>query len=142
MKSTTRIAIAALLHSAGQVLTALAADFSGEAPSEAATPEQPAEEKPKRGRKPAPPAAAEPAPVETPAEPAPATPEPAASAANALPSEEEYQKLRALIDPLVKAGQGADVKKTIAKYSPEGGLRTMDPKHHAAFEKDIAALSY
>lgn len=49
------------------------------------------------------------------------------------------EELRALIEPLVKGGQGDEVKKVIAKYAPK--LSEIDPKDHAAFSKDIEALS-
>lgn len=132
MKQTTRIAIAALLHSAGSVLTALAAEFNGgdDKPQEtAATPE---EEKPKRGRKAA--AAAQP---ETPAE----------SAALAQPETpavtgKTYEELKAIIKPVVEAGQGAEVKAVIAKFAENLKALEGKPEHHEAFEKEIAALVY
>lgn len=49
------------------------------------------------------------------------------------------EELRALIEPLVKSGQGDDVKKVIAKYAPK--LGEIEPKDHAAFAKDIEALN-
>lgn len=130
MKQTTRITIAALLHSAGSVLTALAAEFNGDdKPQEtAATPE---EEKPKRGRKAA--AAAQP---ETPAEPAaPAQPEPTVTG-------KTYEELKAIIKPVVEAGQGAEVKAVIAKFAENLKALEGKPEHHEAFEKEIAALVY
>lgn len=139
MKPNTRIAIAHLLAAGGSLLNAFATEFGGEdAP---ATPEAP-----KRGKK----AAA--AVAETPAEP---TPDPAAVApetpAATVPAGDitnpKYQEHRALINPLVTGDQStaelrAEVKKIVEKYSPNGGLKVMAEKHHAAFEKDIAALSY
>jgi hypothetical protein len=131
MKNTTKVAIAGLLSAAGAVLNAFAAEYSG---GEA----QPEAEAPKRGTRKA--AAAAPA-VETPATPAP---EPAAEPEAAAEGEgKTYDELRALIAPVVKDGQGEEVKKIIKKYAGEGGsLKTLEAKHHAAFEKDIAALSY
>lgn len=52
-----------------------------------------------------------------------------------------YDELKALIQPLVEAGQGEDVKKVIGKYSSTG-LKDIPAKDHAQFEKDLAALSY
>jgi hypothetical protein len=146
MKPTTRIAIAGLLSSAGAVLTALAAEFGGAlppegAPSEPTTAEPPAPAKPKKQKaapvveeKPAEPAAETEKTEEKPAEPeAPVT------------GGKTYEELKALIEPLVKGGQGAEVKKLIAKYDPESSpssIKTMPAKNHAAFEKDIEALGY
>lgn len=56
-----------------------------------------------------------------------------------------YEELQQIIKPLVVAGQGEDVKAVIRKYvGGDGGLKVLAtlPQHHAAFEKDIAALSY
>lgn len=143
MKPNTRIAIAHLLAAGGSLLNAFATEFGGEdAP---ATPEAP-----KRGKK----AAA--AVVETPAEPAAeaaavAPDKPVETPAPTVPAGDitnpKYQEHRALINPLVTGDQStaelrAEVKKIVEKYSPNGGLKVMAEKHHAAFEKDIAALSY
>jgi hypothetical protein len=130
MKNTTKVAIAGLLSAAGAVLNAFAAEYSG---SDVAQPEA---EAPKAKRtKPAAPAPT----VETPAAAAPeAAPQPEAATEG---EGKTYDELRALIKPLVEGGQGEEVKKVIAKYSPNG-LKNMEAKHHAAFEKDIAALSY
>jgi hypothetical protein len=130
MKNTTKVAIGGLLSAAGAVLNAFAAEFGG---GEV----QPEAEAPKRGKK------TTPAPVvETPVNPAPAE----TAAEPETPAEGEgktYDELRALIAPVVKDGQGEEVKKIIKKYAGEGGsLKTLEAKHHAAFEKDIAALSY
>lgn len=93
---------------------------------------------------------AEPAPEETQA-PTKRRGRPPGSAAPAetkaeAPAEEEkkpagktIEELRSLIEPLVKDGQGDDVKKVIAKYAPK--LSEIDPKDHAAFLKDIEALN-
>jgi len=133
MKNTTKVAIVGLLSAAGAVLNAFAAEYSGsEAQPEVEAP------KAKRGKVTVatatvetPPAAA--APAETAAEPE----------AAAEGEGKTYDELRALIAPVVKDGQGEEVKKIIKKYAGEGGsLKTLEAKHHAAFEKDIAALSY
>lgn len=130
MKTTTRIAIAGLLSAAGSLLNAFATEF-GEGVSETSSPaETPA---PKKGKKTTPP------PVETPTETT-AT-EAAAEEPAATEGGKTYEELRAIIEPLVKGGQGEEVKKVIAKYS-QAGLKGMEAKHHAAFEKDIAALAY
>lgn len=56
-----------------------------------------------------------------------------------------YDELREVIAPLIKDNQGEAVKAAIAKYATGGGglkeLATL-PQHHAAFIKDIEALSY
>jgi hypothetical protein len=130
MKPTTKIAIAGLLSAAGSLLHAFATEFGAAevatSPEAAAAPEAPK----KRGPKPAAAAPAEPAAPEVPAEPQEQSTE-----------GKSYEELRALIEPLVKGGQGEDVKKVIAKYS-QTGLKGMEAKHHAAFEKDIQALAY
>jgi hypothetical protein len=140
MKNTTKVAIAGLLSAAGAVLNAFATEFGSEAQPETAPAETP-----KRGTRKTGTAAALSAPfgnAETPATPAPA--EAAAEPEAAAEGEgKTYDELRALIAPVVKDGQGEEVKKIIKKYAGEGGLlKTLEAKHHAAFEKDIAALSY
>lgn len=142
MKPTIKLAIAQLLASAGAVLSAFAVEMGGSAnePAEpqTSTPE-PQPEKVKRGRtaKPQPEPAQEPQP-----EPAaqPETPAPGSADEGETPQGKTYEELRALIEPLVKGGQGAEVKKIIAKYGTT--LKDMPPQHHAAFEKDLATLSY
>jgi hypothetical protein len=132
MKNTTKVAIAGLLSAAGAVLNALAAEYSG---GEV----QPEAEAPKRGTRKAAAAAPDPEKPITPA-PAETVAEPEALAEG---GGKTYDELRALIAPVVKDGQGEEVKKIIKKYAGEGGsLKTLEAKHHAAFEKDIAALSY
>lgn len=133
MQKTTRIAIAGLLNAAGAVLTAFAVELGGA--DNAAAPEAPAapETAPPKAPKRKAAAAAEP---EKPAEPEPGDDE---------PKGKTYEELKALIEPLVKGGQGPDVKKLIAKYDPDGqppSIKTMPAKNHAAFEKDLATLSY
>lgn len=54
---------------------------------------------------------------------------------------DRFQGNRALIDPLVKDGQGEEVKKVIAKYS-KTGLKDIPAASQADFEKDIEALNY
>lgn len=133
MKNTTKIALAGLLSAAGSLLNALAAEYSG-GPSETSdSPSAPAEA-PKKTRGKAAPTAEKPVEpaAETPAEPAE---EPAAEG-------KTYEELRALIEPLVKGGQGEDVKKVISKYGANLKEVSTKPQTHAAFEKDLAALSY
>lgn len=125
MQKTTKHAIAGLLSAAGAVLTALAAELGVETTETTTTPETPK----RRGRPPTTPAPAETAP------PAATEPEPAANTGKS------YEELRAMIEPFVKEGRGEEVKKIIAKYS-SGGLKTMEAKHHADFEKDLAGLNY
>lgn len=138
MKNNTRITIAGLLAAAASVLNAFASELGAEPPAsaEAAAAPQPEPEKPKRGRQ---------AKAEAPATPEPEKPEVTEEA----PKEEKpattatsktYDELKAIIKPFVEDGQGAEVKKIIAKYAPS--LKEIDPKDHAAFEKDIAALGY
>lgn len=55
--------------------------------------------------------------------------------------DERFQGNRELIAPLVKGGQGEDVKKVIGKYS-KGTLKELPAASQADFEKDIEALSY
>lgn len=130
MKTTTKIAIASLLSAAGAVLNAFASEYGGgETPEAAATPEGPKTRKPRTPA--AAPAAAEPEDVQATLQ----------RNAEAEETGKTYDELRALIAPIVKDGQGEEVKKVIAKYS-ETGLKGMEAKHHAAFEKDIQALSY
>lgn len=137
MKQTTKIAIAGLLSAAGAVFTAFAAEFTGATP-ETPDPETPAPKKAAKEKKPAPAAPAEPHAGAAASEAQAEQPEPTSEG-------KTYEELRALIAPLVKDGQGEEVKKVIAKYDPDSNppsLKTMPAKNHAAFEKDIAALSY
>jgi hypothetical protein len=48
---------------------------------------------------------------------------------------------KALIDPLIKANQGNEVKAIIAKYS-KTGLKDLPAANQAQFEQDIEALTY
>jgi hypothetical protein len=131
MKPTTRIAIAGLLSAAGSLLNAFATEFGDvEVTTSPGTPKK------TRGRTPA--ETNTPPPVEPPAEPAAETP---AEESAATEGGKTYEELRAIIEPLVKGGQGEEVKKVIAKYS-QAGLKGMEAKHHAAFEKDIQGLAY
>lgn len=135
MKPSTRLTIAGLLSAAGAFLSALANEFSSEAPASAEAAAAPTPEpaalkaKKTKAEKPAP----EPEKVEEPA--TPAQPESAEE-----PTGKSYEELRALIKPLVEGGQGAEVKAVIGKYA--ASLKEIQPKDHAAFEKDLAALSY
>lgn len=132
MKNTTKIALAGLLSAAGSLLNALAAEYSGaDAPESTAAPVAPDPAKPKKAPK------AE-KPAEKPADPAPTEETTEASAEGG----KSYEELRALIEPLVKGGQGEDVKKVIAKYGANLKEVSTKPQTHAAFEKDLAALSY
>lgn len=68
--------------------------------------------------------------------------EPAASGASSGPTDaDRFDGNRALIKPLVEAGQGEEVKKVIAKYS-KTGLKDLPATSQADFVKDIEALSY
>lgn len=135
MKNNTRITIAGLLAAAASVLNAFASELGTEAPAsaEAAAAPQPEPEKPKRGRQ---------AKAEAPATPEPEKPEVTEEAPKEATTTtgKTYDELKAIIKPFVEDGQGAEVKKIIAKYAPS--LKEIDPKDHAAFEKDIAALGY
>jgi len=138
MKPTTLLAIAAVLSAFAEELKS----WAGTAPT-SATP-APAEDNGTETEAPAPkkrgrPAAAPVAPTEPEAE-APAAPAPVATPAPAAPTGKTYEELRDLIKPLVEEGRGEEVKKVISKYG--SSLKEIDAKHHAAFEKDIAALSY
>jgi hypothetical protein len=53
-----------------------------------------------------------------------------------------YEELRAIIEGPVKDGKGPDVKAIIAKYATDLKTLATLPQHHAAFEKDMEALSY
>lgn len=135
MNNTTKLALAGLLSATGTFINALAAELSGQPTPEPAAPAE-APTKPKKTPK------AE-KPAEKPIEPEPEPETPAPTEAKEEGGK-TYDELRELIQPLVKGGQGEDVKKVIAKYAPEGGLKVLAtlPQHHAAFEKDLAALSY
>ncbi len=143
MKQPTRIAIAALLHSAGKALSALAFEFGGvEAAGEPATTTEPSTpaEPPAKTRKPREPKAEKPVEPAAPAEEA-SQPEETTE----VPSGVMTFELKSLIEPFVKGGQGGEVKKLIAKYNPDSAtpsIKTMPAKNHAAFEKDIQALGY
>ncbi len=150
MKPTTRIAIAGLLSAAGSVLTAFAAEFSGATPQETSdTPEPSSPAEAPTTPKPKKPKAPVREVVETPAEPVeekPADPAPAAPAAPAgTVTNPDYDRMKKLIEPIV-TGDSEELKKQlkaiILKYSPNGGLKTMEAKNHAAFERDLDGLSY
>lgn len=125
MNLTTRTALAQLLAAAGATLNAFAAEL-GATPFTSAEPEAQPETPAVKTRKPREPKA------EKPVEPEPEEQKAAVT--------KTYDDMKAVIEPLVKEGRGAEVKATIAKYSPT--LKEMDPAHYAAFEKDIEALSY
>ncbi len=87
----------------------------------------------RRGRPPVAAAPAPEAPAETPVEKKEDTKaEPAVTGMT-------LEQLQALIKPLIEEGQGAAVKQVINKYAPK--LADMEAKDHAAFAKDIQALS-
>lgn len=130
MKQTTRITIANLLTAAGAVLTALATEFGGTTTTEETPTETPAA-KPKKTPK-----------VAAAAAEKPAEPEPGEISQEEPAGGKSYEDLRAMIEPLVKGGQGEDVKKVIAKYGANLKDIATKPETHAAFEKDLAALSY
>lgn len=138
MKQSTKVTIAALLSAAGAVLNAFATELGNGSEAEAPATAIPVE-KPKKAKKEVAPAA------EKPAEPAPApAEEPAApAAAEDEGTPKSYEELRAMIKPLVEGGQGADVKKVIAKYGTDlKDVSTKGAKVHADFERDLAALTY
>jgi len=60
----------------------------------------------------------------------------------AVDVEAAYQKLRAIILPVVNAAKGPEVKKVIAKYGTDLKDIATRPECHAAFEKDIEPLNY
>ncbi len=134
MNLTTRTALAQLLAAAGATLNAFAAEL-GATPFTSAEPEAQPE------------TLAEPAPVKTRKPREPKVEKLAEPVIEPTPEQEQpklngktYDDMKAVIEPLVKEGRGAEVKATIAKYSPT--LKEMDPSNYAAFEKDIEALSY
>jgi len=143
MKQTTRTALAGLLSAFGAALNALAAEISA---GEESTPEAAAPPK-TRARKSV-------AAQETVAgNPEPSTSAPPASkgetaqtsngAAEESPEEntKRYEANRALIEPIVKSGNGPAVKNVISKYSTNG-LKELPIANQAAFEKDLESLSY
>lgn len=148
MTKETRTALAAFLNASAGLLTAFSASLGSNTAEPAATAEPVAPETPKATRRKAAP------PVEAPAAPAepaaPAAEKPADPIESLEPADETeapatgktYEDMQKVIEPLVKATRGLEVKKVIAKYSPSGKLVDMDPKHYADFEKDIDALTY
>lgn len=139
MNNTTKLSIAALLSAAGAVLNAFAGELAGEEITQTIkqtdTPVDPPT-KPKKAPK------AE-KPAEKPADPAPT--ETAAEELAATEGGKTYDELKEIIRPLVESGEGLQVKAIIKKYDPESNppsLKTMPAKNHAAFEKDIQALTY
>lgn len=146
MKPSTRIAIAGLLSAAGALLTSFASEFGDPSEPAPVTPEPTT--KPKKEKKAAAAAPADPTPEtpETPAEPEPEKPAAPTPPADGI-SNPHYAKHRAMIEPYTTAEDAtaetrSQVKEIIKKYSPNGGLKVMDAKHAAAFEKDMAALAY
>jgi len=139
MKNTTRTAIAGLLSAFGAALNALAAEITA---GEESTPEAAAPPKTRKPRG----TAASPDPVQTTtAAETTSTAQATTASSNGAESPEEaearYAKNRALIEPIVKSGNGPAVKAAIAKYSANG-LKELAAKDQEAFEKDIEELSY
>lgn len=143
MNNNTRIALAGLLSATGAFINALAAEFGNSPSGGGVTPEAaqgvdptPGAAKPKKTPK-----------AEKPAE-KPAETHAAAAASEETAEQAEktkaktYEELKAMIEPLVKNAQGPDVKKVIAKYAVNLQELATKPEHHAAFETDLAALSY
>lgn len=150
MKPHTRIAIAGLLSAAGAVLTAFAAEFDcggtcpDNKPADPATPAEPPAPKTRKSKTTPVEPPADPAPEPAAAEEKPAAPAPVAAPAGTV-TNPDYKRMVTLIQPIV-TGDSEDLKRQlkaiIYKYSPNGGLKTMEEKHHAAFETDFAALGY
>jgi hypothetical protein len=143
VKPTTRNSIASFLSAAGSLLSALASEFDSTEPADN-TPAPAPTPKPRAKKETGTPAAADPSPAASEAATTaaskqvdPAAPEPAEETSA---GGKTYEELRALIEPFVKDGKGPEVKKIIAKYGTD--LKSMEAKHHAAFEKDISALGY
>lgn len=114
-------------------ITSLAND--AEAPAAAAAePEASPTPAKRRGR---PPTTPEPPAVSE--SPEPPAPEPEAPAPT---GGKTYEGLRELIRPLVEGGKGAEVKAEIAKFATDLKALAALPQHHAAFEKNLEALSY
>lgn len=90
----------------------------------------------RRGRPPA----ATPATTETSVETAAPEPEKTPEPAPENTDEERYLSNRALIEPIVKANKGLEVKKVINKYAPS--LKEIPADKQAAFVKDMEALTY
>ena len=139
MKQTTKVALAALLQAAGSLIGAFAGELSGTAePEAAAAPEPPKPAKAPKEKK-----------ADKPAEKAPEAEAPAEEPKPEMSKEEKdaiVKKLRAIIEPAVHAAQGDEVKKLINKYVGKEDSKLPElaemPDKHAAFEKDIKALTY
>lgn len=76
----------------------------------------------------------------TPAEPEKTEDKPAGQTGGAVAGSKTIDDMRALIEPLIKAARGGEVKPIILKYAPT--LAQMDAKDYPAFEKGIEALLY
>lgn len=124
MTKATLLAIAAFAGAIATTANKLAGETVPEEPTAAELP-QPTT---RRGRGPA--------KTEPPPEPEKEKPAAGATAAGGKPESE----LRELIQPLVDAGRGAEVKKLITKH---GGTRLSDlpAAAHAAFIRDIEGLT-
>ncbi len=146
MKPTTRIAIAGLLSAAGAALNAFAAEMNGtpcETTSEPVAETQPEPVKQKRTRA----VKEEPAPVETaaPAEEKAVVTQVAevqvAAGGGEIVSEEDYLELKDLIEPLVKGGQGLQVKNIIKQFSNSEKMREIRAAQKDDFVKEIKEIS-
>jgi len=148
MKKETLLAIAAAITAIANDLGTTEATASADSPTTGG--DTPAKERKPRGR---PPTNTTP-PVEQTQEAAQEpekTPEPEKPKLTAEELEANYQKLRGVIAPHVKAGKGPAVKGIIASYKPEGWdagteFTTKElaafPEKHDAFAKEIEGLSY
>jgi hypothetical protein len=113
-------------------ITSLANGECGEATETPSAGDAPAASGKRRGR---PPTTATPSATET------APPEQTQTAEPTVTGK-TYEELRAIIEGPVKDGKGPDVKAIIAKYATDLKTLATLPQHHAAFEKDMEALSY
>jgi len=111
----------------------------GETPAAPENANEPAPPKSRRGR---PPTTATPPPAETAPPEQTQTAEDKPQNGETVDVEAAYQKLRAIILPVVNAAKGPEVKKVIAKYGTDLKDIATRPECHAAFEKDIEPLNY
>lgn len=133
MKKDTLLALAAFITTFAENECGTCTEATASQPEETPAPPSPTPAK-RRGRPPTtpePPAASE--------APEPPAPEPEAPAPT---GGKTYEGLRELIRPLVEGGKGAEVKAEIAKFATDLKALAALPQHHAAFEKNLEALSY
>ncbi len=138
MSKTTILALSAAAAALATAAAVLAEEYGiGPFPDKETTDDTPAPTTKRRGR----PAKEEPTDTGTHQEA-----EPAKSANPAQSSgSKTYEDLRAVIKGPVEDGKSAEVTAVIKKYAPGGGgLKELAglPQHHAAFEKDIQALTF